>query len=206
MSPWLKSIVSESDGAAMIEFAAIAGLLIFLTFGIVDFSLAFFQWNAATKAVERGARLAAVSDPVSSDLATYSGLEGGGDPGDYPPPSYERVCSGASASCTGGTYDANAMNTIVFGRGSVACRDGGPYPGMCDIFPQIQPQNVIIRYSGTGLGYVARPLGPVPTITVEVTGLTFNFFLLNGVLGLSPIPMPRLHTTMTGEDLATSGT
>lgn len=202
----LQKFAGDSEGAVMIEFAGIAGLLIFLTFGIVDFSLAFFQWNAATKAVERGARLAAVSDPVSSDLATYTGLEGGGDPGDFPPPPYERVCSGASASCTGGTYDANAMNMIVFGRGSTACRDGGPYPGMCDIFPEIGVENVIIRYTGTGLGYVARPLGPVPTVSVEVTGLTFNFFLLNGVLGLSPIQMPRLHTTVTGEDLATSGT
>lgn len=192
----------------MIEFSLIVSLLLFLTMGAVDFSLAFFQWNAATKAVQLGARLAAVSNPVASNLSSWTGMEGGAEAGDYPAPAFEWVCDGETENCTnGGNYDPEAMENLVFGRGSTTCQvqDGGTFPGMCDIFPQIGVENVIVRYTSTGLGYAGRPLGAVPTITVEVTGMTFNFMLLNGVLGLGPITMPRLHTTVTGEDLSTSG-
>ena len=91
-----------------------------LTGGILDFGVALFQWNSATKAMQQGVRLASVSNPVSSDLKTMTGMEGGPLPGD-PFPSFMRVCSGASASCSGGSYDAAAMQTIVYGRGETTC-------------------------------------------------------------------------------------
>ena len=50
------------DGAVMIEFSIIAVFLMFLTCGMVDFTLAFQQWNNAAKASELGARLAATSN------------------------------------------------------------------------------------------------------------------------------------------------
>ncbi|WP_245521446.1 TadE/TadG family type IV pilus assembly protein, partial [Mesorhizobium sp. M3A.F.Ca.ET.175.01.1.1] len=54
----------------MVEMAISMTLLLMLTLGFVDFGYAFFQWNAATKAVQVGARLAAVSDPVAGALTT----------------------------------------------------------------------------------------------------------------------------------------
>ena len=59
----------------MIEFTIIVTLLMTVTCGIVDFSLALQQWNAAAKAAELGGRLAAVSDPISSDIATLDATE-----------------------------------------------------------------------------------------------------------------------------------
>lgn len=83
---------------------------------------------------------------------------------------------------------------------------------MCDIYDRIGPENVIIRYQYTGLGYAGRPAstpsrlgGAVPTITVSITGLTFNFVFLNGLLALGPVPIPGLNTTITGEDLNVNG-
>src|SRR5207302_11233934 len=78
-------------------------------------------------------------------------------------------CSPSSA-CRGVTgYDRAAMNTIVFGRNSLSCSDAkvGDKLGMCDIFWRIEPANVIIEYAQTGLGYVGRPGGPMPTVTVS---------------------------------------
>jgi hypothetical protein len=188
----------------MIEFAILAFLFFALTGGLLDFSLAFFQWNAASKALQQGARLASVSDPVSSDLGTLTGLEGGAAPGD-PFPDFVRVCNGASQSCSGGTYNAAAMNTLVYGRGQTTCGTSGAdqYAGMCDIFWRIQPQNVVITYRQTGLGFAGRPGGPVPTITVELTGLTFSLPFLGSLLG-GPITMPPMRTTATGEDMSTT--
>jgi hypothetical protein len=82
---------------------------------------------------------------------------------------------------------------------------------MCDIMPQIRPENVVVTYSRSGLGYVGRPTGPLPTITVEVVNLRFNFFILDALLqvaslgGTTGVPtginIPASPVTITGEDL-----
>jgi hypothetical protein len=72
---------------------------------------------------------------------------------------------------------------------------------MCQLFPRIQPQNVIVEYEQTGLGFAGRPGGPLPSITIRLTGLTFNFVVLNSLLGLPAIPMSGLAATATAEDM-----
>jgi Flp pilus assembly protein TadG len=210
-----KNIWRDESGAALVEFTAAMFTFFLLLFGVTEFAFAFYQWNAATKAVQLGARLAAVSNPVASDLTTLTGVGGSVLPGD-PMPAFDRVCtstnaSGSAGACTSGTYSAAAMQTIVFGRGKTACatptsdRD----VGMCNIFdhtPPLTPQNVIIRYQYTGLGYAGRPGGPVPTITVSLTGLTYNFVMIGGLVpGLSSMQLPSFATTVTGEDLNVAG-
>jgi Flp pilus assembly protein TadG len=202
----VRCFLRDAAGAALIEFTIIALALLLITGGIIDLSVAFFQWNAATKALQQGVRLASVSDPVSSDLKTMTGMEGGASAGD-PFPAFTRVCSGASGSCSnGGIYSVAAMRTLVYGRGETACGTvlTSQLAGMCDVFWRIAPTNVIVSYQHTGLGFAGRPGGPVPTITVELTGLTFALPFLNGVLGLSPITMPPMRTSATGEDLSTT--
>src|SRR5215208_4700774 len=65
---------ADTGGATSVEFGLIASVLFALLFGITDFGYAFWQWSRAAKALQLGVRLAAVSDPVSSDLKTYTGL------------------------------------------------------------------------------------------------------------------------------------
>ena len=94
------------------------------------------------------------------------------------------------------------MNRIVFGRGSAACGDATSYytTGMCDVLTSIAPANVVIVYKQTGLGYAGRPGGPLPTITVSLQDMQFNFFFLSALLGVH-IAMPAMTTTITAEDL-----
>ena len=201
----LNALGGDRSGATMVEFAVGVFLFLVFTSGLVEFTLAFWQWNAAAKALQVGARLASVSNPVSSDLSTMTGMEGGAAPGGKMP-YFKRVCSGASQSCSdGGTYSAAAMSTIVRGRDGT-CGTLGPdgYPGMCDIFSRITPANVRITYTHTGLGFAGRPGGPVPTITLELTGLTYSFVFLNALLRFPPITIPAMRTTITGEDLSTA--
>ncbi len=190
----------DASGAVAVEFGLVGGIFITLLVAMLEFGHAFWQWNSATKAVQLGARLAAVSSPVSSDLKSLSGLSGSVQPGD-PMPYFERVCSGATKSCSSGSYDAAAMNTIVFGPGNSACPTTAQ-KAMCRIFPRIKPENVVVEYVHTGLGFAGRPGGPVPTVTVRLTGLNFDFVVLGGLLGLGPVQMPGLATTVTGEDLS----
>lgn len=195
-------LARDIRGATTVEFGLVGATLVLALMGIVEFGNAYWQWNRATKAVQLGARLAAVSNPVSSDLKTWDGTSASIAPGDDMP-YFKRVCSGSSASCTGGSYDAVAMRTLVYGRGNAACPTVTQvYPGMCSLYRSIAPQNVVVEYEHTGLGYAGRPGGVVPTITVRLTGLPYNFLILNGLLNFAPITMNGLSATITGEDLS----
>jgi hypothetical protein len=200
---------SDTEGAVFLEFTMFVGAFFTILFGIIDFTFAFYQWNAATKAVQQGARLAAVSNPVASDLSVDNWDVAGyvsGQPVAIAD-GFTYVCTGAGGgSCTnGGTYDADAMNTIVFGRGNTECNGTALNVGMCNFFWRITPENVRVTYEYTGLGYAGRPTGPVPTIKVEVTGIPFRFLLVGALAGLDDIEIPGLASTVTGEDLSMAG-
>lgn len=60
----------DEGGAALVEFALFAGLLLILAFGIIDFGRALFTANNITAAAREGARYAAVlENPVASEPA-----------------------------------------------------------------------------------------------------------------------------------------
>src|SRR5207237_1181394 len=154
--------------------------------GSIDFLYAFYQWNAVSKAVQIGARIAAVSDPVAVGL---NGLSTAFASSFVPPgasmPGFSVRCEGKNETCScigafpvGGAYDRAAMSTIIFGRDSSSCSDATSFyrAGMCDIFSRITAANVVIVYMQTGLGYAGRPGGPVPTITISIENLPFQFF------------------------------
>lgn len=220
MSAKRQNILNDESGAAYLEFTAAAFTFFIILFGVIEFTNVFFQWNAAAKATQWGARLAAVSDPVASNLTSLKGTEAGALPG-AAMPNFDCVCSGVgSGSCTGSvpanaavcTYSATNMNTLVYGRGNGAnCTGSGANIGMCTLFSRITPQNVVVRYQYTGLGYAGRPPGigqtgaPVPTITVSITGLTYDFILVGALAGIGSMTLPSFATTVTGEDLNGAG-
>jgi hypothetical protein len=200
----------DEAGAVFAEFAILLPILVIVIFGSIDFLYAFYQWNAAAKAVEVGARIAAVSDPVAfglnnlSNEAVLSGETPGG-----PIPSFTVTCTAGNCTCTGtcrglakNSYSTEAMDQIVYGRGGAACGHTTSYytTGMCDVLPSVTPANVVIVYKETGLGYAGEPGGPVPTITVSLRNVQFHFFFLSSLLGLH-IPMPPMTTTITAEHL-----
>jgi Flp pilus assembly protein TadG len=211
----LRRLVDDETGGALVEVTVLIPIVFVFLLGSVDFLYAFSQWTAATKAAEVGARLAAVSDPVATGLTGTTNLATNavgssvlvGDP----MPAFTVTCDGASSSCsctgfcTGyGGYSAAAMNTLVYGRASSSCNDATNYyyAGMCDIFQRILPANVRVVYSQTGLGFAGRVAGPVPTITVTLQGLTYQFFFLRGLRGFANLTMPAFTTTFTGEAMS----
>ena len=205
----------DNNGGVLVEATIMITIMFVFLLGSVDFLFAFYQWNAATKAVQMGIRIAAVSDPVARGL---NGLSAGVVSASLRPgsamPSFTVTCDGGTAKCTCqgackgvGGYNDVAMRTLVFGRGSTACGDAtSSYTaGMCDIFSKITPANVRIAYTQpaapAGLGFAGRPGGPVPTIKISLQNMPFRFFFLGDLLGFRNIQLPDATTTMTGEDL-----
>ena len=164
--------VRDQSGGVLVETTVMLTIILLVVIGSIDFLFAFYQWNAATKAVEIGARIAAVSDPVAIGLDRLSAavISATLNPED-PMPYFSVTCVGANATCTCtgacsgmGGFSDSAMNNIVFGRGNSACTAASTfyYIGMCNIFDRIGVTNVIVVYTQTGLGYVGRPGGPAP--------------------------------------------
>jgi Flp pilus assembly pilin Flp len=208
-----KYFLRDQRGAVMVEVTIMLSITLILVFGAIDFLLLFYQWNAAAKAVQIGARLAAVSDPVPSGLNRLSqAVVSASVPPGAAMPNFVVTCDGRTATCTcnGNAcrgmkgYDSAAMNTIIFGRGSSSCSDAksADVVGMCDIFPRITPANVKIVYAQTGLGYAGRPGGPMPTITVSLQNLPFQFFFLRGLMGFHDFQIPASTVSLTAEDLS----
>jgi Flp pilus assembly protein TadG len=205
-----RALWQDECGAVFAEFAILLPVLVTIVCGSVDFLYAFYQWNAGAKALQVGARIAAVSDPVATGLRTLSNqaVLNGAAPGTIMP-SFTVTCSKGFCTCVGtcgampeDSFDADAMKRIVYGRGSTSCGDATSYytTGMCDVLPSITPENVVLVYSQTALGYAGRPGGPVPTITLSLQNMRFRFFFLSSLLGID-IAMPAMTTTITAEDL-----
>jgi hypothetical protein len=224
-------LMRNQDGGPFVEAAVLLPILLVFLLGSVDFLNALIQWNRATKAVEVGARIAAVSNPVASGLTGTTNIATNAVSstvlvGDKMP-AFTVTCVGNGSAgnctcagfCTGaGTYSPAAMSLIVFGRdGNGRCGDETSYyfAGMCDIFSRIGclaispscpsvPQ-VQIVYNQTGLGFAGRNAGPAPTISVSVTNLEFEYFFMTGLMKFARLStMPPLTTTITGEALSSA--
>jgi hypothetical protein len=207
-------LLRDQQGSVMVEVTIMLSITLVLVLGAIDFLLLFYQWHAAAKAVQIGVRLAAVSDPVASGLNNLSqAVVSASVPPGAAMPNFVVTCDGrtGTCSCNGANacrgmkgYDGTAMNTIVFGRGSSSCSDAksADVVGMCDIFPRITPANVKIVYAQTGLGYAGRPGGPMPTITVSLQNLPFQFFFLRGLVGFHDFQIPASTVSLTAEDLS----
>jgi Flp pilus assembly pilin Flp len=197
-------LVRNEQGATMVELSIVFGLLMLLSFGVVEFGFLWWQWNSAEKATQMGVRKAVITSPVATGLSTADCGNANVTPG--------TLCSVAGATsfgtitCTGsGTSWASPSGSCTGCAAGVSCTfstDAFTRIGtiMQEMFPFIQPQNVQVTYAFVGLGFAGRP-GPVPTVTVQLTGMNYNFFALQGFLGFAPIPMPGFEATLTGEDL-----
>lgn len=188
---WINKLRKCDDGAAVIEYALIAPLLIMLTFGIAEFSLIFWQWNAAEKATHLGARLTATRGPVLTgvpDCGVATDLVLGTNCRAVPgADSWSQICFAnvPSDKCNG-----DRMTEIV--------------TEMAAIFPRIQLENVVFEFRGVGLGFVGRG-STVPAISVSLQNLTYDYVALIAFTGAASINMPAFRATIIGEDLNSNG-
>ncbi len=199
MSVRRTSLAGDRRGAGAAEFALVLPLLLIMLFAIIDGGRFAWEYNRAEKATQVGARMAVVTDVISTGLRdnTYVGVSIGGNP-----------------ALTGGqTIPVGALGTITCDSSTCSCagacggitagRNGTAFTNLVNRMRQIKPDiteaNVRVLYRGSGLGYAGDPNGMEmsPLVTVELTGLQFRPVTS---LTLATISMPSFATTLTAED------
>jgi Flp pilus assembly protein TadG len=208
----LRTLRRNERGATAVEFALIALLLFIVSFGIIDFGLAYWQWVMAEKATQVGVRKAVVSNMVAKGLTTWP-ISNGGTSGNGTPcmtgTTIITDCSFSPVTCTSNA----AGTTITCSCPATPCPKGTPAASdftaivaeMQKMDPYIANNNVQITYSPNGLGFVGRPNGLPVTVTVTLTGMTFKFLVIDKLLFFGgTFSMPPFNATLIGEDLSST--
>ncbi|APG85559.1 hypothetical protein SAMCCGM7_Ch2822 [Sinorhizobium americanum CCGM7] len=199
ISQFFKPFRQDESGVALTE-ALITFPIVMLMFAtFIEFGYAMSQWNQTVKALQYGARLAAVSDPLTSDFDEVFPTEA-----DDPLNNGDATPNDATISSTCGPDLENCsdeLSRIVLGSDGACGTAGDPRPGICDINWRIRPENLVVTYQRSGLGYWARPEGPVVTMRLEVSDVTLELLFLGPLLGFDEIAVPAHPVTITTEDL-----
>ncbi len=211
MKMFWRCLIRDERGTCSVEFVIVATVFFMMIFGIIDFSRAMWEWNAAAKATQFGARHAVVSDIVSIDYKDFSALSIGLNAGDKVP-----------------TKDAGGNDIIA----PIFCSDSDPGAGLAigcgtslggltaakadavaflaivtmmqSYYDRIEAHNVVIEYHHIGLGFAGNPVGPDvdPLVTVKLRDMEFDF-LTPGFAGIFTLNMPDFAASLTGEDHVT---
>ena len=203
----IRRFTAESRGTTLVELAFVIPLFLLFVFGLIDFGRLSYHWVAAEKASAIAARIATVRPPAC-----------GGVPETYERGSNTSIAFGTNCSFTSGTCRAQT---------TVSCLGDPNDPTAAEVWSKVSPllpgdaqiSNLRFIYSPDGdssdgvteqIGFLGGPY--VPTVTVEVHGLTFKFAtplsgfadLASGASGSTisnDIPIPTMSVSMPGEDL-----
>jgi Flp pilus assembly protein TadG len=187
-------IMADESGAALIEFTIVVALLLGLTFALVDFGRAFFQWEMAEKATQMAARLAAVRAPACASVPSANTKSNAATV------RYGQSCSDSAEPCTAAA--------------AVSCAGAASSTTATAIFTRIQAllptgttvANLRFRYEYAHLGFVGGPYQPI--VSVELRDITFRFLvlgpfvrLLGGAWLSGTIAMPPMRAALPAEAL-----
>lgn len=181
----------NQTGAVLVEHTLVFLLLMLLTFGLIEFGVVLYQYNAAETATSVGARYVATRGPIAAGLSDCG------------------VPTSASAGTQCNTINGSASWTITCNAAAPtgACQ-AAPLNAlvtrMQQFAPNIGAQNVQVVLRGAGLGFVGRG-SPVPMVTVRLTSMEYDFIALDDLLGFGTLTMPSFDATVVGEDLDGAG-
>jgi Flp pilus assembly protein TadG len=180
----------NQSGATLVEHTLVFMLLMLLTFGLIEFGIVLYQYNAAEKATVIGARYVATRGPVASGISDCG------------------VATGASAGTPCSSVNGASSWTITCNAGAPAAPCQGAVltalvTEMQRYAPNVEAQNVQVVLRGAGLGFVGRG-SPVPMVTVRLTGMQYDFIALDDLMGLGALTMPSFDSTVSGEDFTSA--
>lgn len=193
----LRQMLRDERGAALVEATLVFPMMLILTFGLVEFGYAFWQYHAAEKATAVGARWLATrhgvagTAPATGTLLYTTSV----------PDCFVATTADPGTLC-GQVAGATGWSATCSGAGGGACNStvmSGLLTEMRRFAPFINTANVQVQLRGSNIGFVGRGRA-VPLVTVRTTGLTYNFIALDDLLGLGPITMPGFDTTLLAED------
>lgn len=157
------------SGEAILSFAILFPILLGLSLAILEFSLVILDYNRASEATRRAARIAAIQAPIG-DLQNVAA-------GDI-------TCSANSGTtfCNGGTVlSAATFDAVV--------------QAMQIVLPAIAPENVQVVYGNSGIGDTESG-GIKPFVSVNLINLQRPFMFLHVIAGVpAQITFPSFSTT-----------
>lgn len=205
----LRRFLRDERGSTLVEFGLSIVLMLLLFLGILDFGRMAFHYVTAEKMVQHAARIAAVR-PAACPMVPQIHTRG----------------TATTALRYGSSCSAGAG--VCADPGVISCSAQPADPTSEEVWAFLQValpndatmENVVFRYAfDPELGFLGGPY--VPLVTVELTGLDFEFVSPLGALAAlaigqstdqteqmgGTIPFPALSATLPGEDLAagTSG-
>lgn len=205
----LRRFARDNRGSSLVEYVLAVALFLMLFFALIDFGRMLYNWNMTEKAVQIAARMAAVRPaicstvPTSNSRGTSTAASRFGD-----------GCDTANGLCAGEGDDGTMRVDTCLGDTTsttateIWARVDGLMPAGAT------PANLSFTYTfDPEMNFLGGPY--VPMVTVEATGLTFEF--VSPLLGLgnlaagrattgattySDIPFPSMSVSLPGEDLA----
>lgn len=194
----LRHFLRSDRGSSAVEFTLVLPFFLLILLGTIELGRFAWEANRAEKAVQIGTRWAVATDMIPSALKDFSFATSRGVPQGSVVPVSEFpgvVCTGssggaASCRCAGSscpfdlTADQGAFAALV--------------KRMQQINTLIKPENVVVTYAWSGLGFAGDPNGPdvAPLTTVSLQNLDFSTVLLFG----GKITMPTFSYSLTMED------
>ena len=177
----------ENGGAA--EYALVLPLAVLILLGIIDSGRYMWEVSRVEKATQAGARIAAVTAMIPQGVANYSYSIAGGLPQGQP----VTAAGFPGVTCTGTTTGVNCSwigsPTSAYALDPSAAAFDQIYDRMVQFLPGLDPADVQVDYTHSGLGFAGDPSGPdvSPIITVRVLNAQFTP-LTSWILGTWGMP------------------
>lgn len=164
----------DRRGGALVEFGLIVPVLVMLTLGIFEFTIAMLEYHRLGEATRRGARQAIISAPVANltNLAALTEITCTKNSGTLD-------CEPAAIE-TGATFDAilAAMQAIL---------------------PSIGEENLVVTYGASDIGSLDIPAGIKPFVTITLRDMRLRLTTLSAIPGVPvEIELPPFTTTVVG--------
>lgn len=175
---------ADTRGGVSVEMAFLTAIMVLLTGGTIEAGFAYHQNGSAQHAVRHGARLAVLSDPVSTKAPELSGT-------------FRITCKGSTKRCSRGGFDAAAFGRILMGAdGDGEC---GAAPadrrGICDVNTAVKADDLVIVYA-------RERRGEAPIVTVTLRERPLKTALIGPLMPKRWRTLPRVSATQTGGDLS----
>ncbi len=211
MKMFWRCLIRDKRGVSCVEFVLVAAVFFMMIFGLIDFSRAMWEWNAAAKATQFGVRHAVVSDIVSIDYKDFSGLSVGLNAGNTVP---IKDSGGNDIIAPIFCSDSDPGAGLAIGCGtslgglSAAKADAVAFLAivveMQKMYGRIEAHNVVVEYRHIGMGFAGNPIGPDidPLVTVKLRDMEFDF-VTPGFTGIFTLNLPDFAASLTGEDHVT---
>ena len=188
----LKLFLSDERGVNSVEFPIIFFFMILFVLFAFQVAFAMFELISAEKAVQTGARIASVRDPV------HLGVETTNDPVSADTLGFP--CNGSGNNCvipTTRTWSCGPEEWYVDANCDVD-RMLTIYNDMRRQGINVEGTDITITYTYAGLGYAGGPMIPIIEVSMDRKN-----FLLNTGFGFRLIRHP-VKAVAVGEDLTTS--